>query len=226
MKTKWGALMTDGRGKIGGQVASKNRAGSYLRTKVTPVNPRTPNQTNVRARLANNSIAWRGLTEAQRQSWNQSVKSFQSTDIFGDLKSPSGFNLYQKLNNNLGIIGVAPITICPNPAAVASVSPSSLSATVAGQVLSLALSAAVPAGVKMVVRATTGMSQGVSFVASQLRILTVINAAATTPVLLTALYANKFGSFVAGQKIFVSVQFINIATGQANAPQIVSAIAA
>jgi len=26
MKIKWGALVTDGRGKIGGQVASKNRS--------------------------------------------------------------------------------------------------------------------------------------------------------------------------------------------------------
>ena len=30
MKMKWGALVVDGRGKIGGQVASKNRAGAYL----------------------------------------------------------------------------------------------------------------------------------------------------------------------------------------------------
>src|SRR3546814_3353017 len=48
-KVKFGALMTDARGKLGGHVFSKNRAGSYLRTKVTPVNQQTSYQTSVRA---------------------------------------------------------------------------------------------------------------------------------------------------------------------------------
>lgn len=48
MKIKWGMMMTDGRGKLGGQVASKNRAGAYVRTKVTPVNPRTTQQQAIR----------------------------------------------------------------------------------------------------------------------------------------------------------------------------------
>ena len=38
---KFGALVVDGRNKIGGQVASKNRAGAYLRNKVTPSKKRT-----------------------------------------------------------------------------------------------------------------------------------------------------------------------------------------
>ena len=37
MKTKFGAIIVAGSGKINGFVASKNRAGAYLRTKVTPV---------------------------------------------------------------------------------------------------------------------------------------------------------------------------------------------
>jgi len=36
MKTLFGAIVVDGRGKLGGHVASKNRHGSYFRTKVSP----------------------------------------------------------------------------------------------------------------------------------------------------------------------------------------------
>jgi hypothetical protein len=103
MKTKFGAIIVDGRNKIGGHVASKNRAGSYLRTKVTPTNPGTTYQVNVRNRLAGISTAWRALTEAQRKAWNVAVSNYARTDIFGDLKNPSGFNLHQQLNNNQSI---------------------------------------------------------------------------------------------------------------------------
>jgi len=47
MKMKFGAIVVDGRGKIGGHVASKNRGGAYLRTKVTPSNPQTGYQAAV-----------------------------------------------------------------------------------------------------------------------------------------------------------------------------------
>ena len=60
MKIKWGALMVDGRGKIGGQVASKNRAGAYMRNKVTPVNQQTSYQLTVRNRLSYYSQNWGG----------------------------------------------------------------------------------------------------------------------------------------------------------------------
>lgn len=226
MKAKFGSFIVDGRGKVNGHVVSKNRAGSYIRTKVTPVNPRTSFQLAVRANLATLAIGWRALTAAQRQSWLTAVHNFQKTNIFGDLKTPSGFNLYQKLNNNLATIGVASISSAPNPVAVATVVIGALTCTVAGQVVSLALAAAVPAGVKCVVRATPPLSQGINFVKSQLRVLQVFNAAAATPLVLTANYASKFGAFVAGQKIFVTIEFISLTTGQASTQQQASAIAA
>ena len=58
MKLKFGAIVTDGRGKIGGHVASKNRSGAYLRTKVTPSNPNTVAQVQVRSILASLSQSW------------------------------------------------------------------------------------------------------------------------------------------------------------------------
>jgi hypothetical protein len=48
-KIKFGMMMTDARGKLGGHVFSKNRSGAYVRTKVTPVNGQTTAQTGVRA---------------------------------------------------------------------------------------------------------------------------------------------------------------------------------
>ena len=99
MKIKFGAIVVDGRGKIGGHVASKNRGGAYLRTKVTPTNPQTTFQSAVRNRLTAFSQGWRGLTQAQRDAWNAAVSNFSKTDVFGDIKQPTGLNLYVKLNS-------------------------------------------------------------------------------------------------------------------------------
>ena len=65
MKIKWGAMVVDGSGKLGGHVASKNRGGSYFRTKVTPTNPNSTSQAAVRSRLTALSQAFRALTIAQ-----------------------------------------------------------------------------------------------------------------------------------------------------------------
>jgi hypothetical protein len=226
MKAKFGSFIVDGRGKVNGHVISKNRAGSYIRVKVTPVNPRSASQLTVRNRLQSQAIAWRGLSAANRASWIGAVGNFKHTNIFGDLKSPSGFNLYQRLNNNLLKAGQAVLSAAPNPVAVASVNIGALTCTVAGQVVSLVISAAVPAGVTCVVRATAPLSQGINFVKSQLRIITTFAPAQASPLVLTASYAAKFGAFVAGQKIFVSIEFVNNTTGQNTVQQITSAIAA
>jgi len=227
MKAKFGALVVDGRGKIGGHVMSKNRGGAYMRTKVTPVNPRTASQSLVRGRFGDLSTAWRGLTQAQRDSWNGIVAQYSRTDIFGDLKNPSGLALYQRLNNNLAKIGVAAIASPLAPAAVPTVVAGVLTATTGVQLLSLALSGAVPAGVKVVVRATAPMSAGKNFVKSEFRQIGIFNAAQASPLVLTAMYTSKFGGVGAvGTKVFVSIEFVSITTGLTSSTQIVSQIVA
>lgn len=227
MKMKFGALVVDGRGKIGGHVASKNRAGAYLRTKVTPVNPQTSAQTLVRSRLAGLSSGWRALTQEQRNSWNGAVENFSKTDIFGDVKNPSGVNLYQRLNNELLSIGVAPIDVAPLPEEVPTVVLQESSVLVGALgTITLLLSGAVPEGVSAKIFATPGMSPGINFVKSEFRQIGVEAAAATSPLDVTEDYEAKFGPAVAGLKYFFKIVFVNTTTGQSSPGQIVSSIAA
>jgi hypothetical protein len=224
MKMKFGALVVDGRGKIGGHVASKNRAGAYLRTKVTPVNPNTSAQSEARSRLTGISQAWRALTVAQRASFNNAVQDFTKTDIFGDVKSPSGFNLYQRLNNNLSNIGAAAITVAPLASSVLTVVIGALVMDATTPAYTVALSGAVPAGTSMQIWATPGLSAGVSFVKSEYRLIQVEAAASGTPVDIAAAYTARYGSPVIGQKVFVQIKFVNTVTGQASTTQSASTL--
>ena len=227
MKVKFGALVVDGRGKIGGHVASKNRAGAYLRTKVTPVNPQTTAQSTVRNRLSGISSGWRGLTAAQRLAWNSTVNDFAKTDIFGDIRNPTGFNLYQRLNNNLLTCGESAITAPPAPLAVDAFTSITLTAedgTVA-EALSLAHVGEVEADHLVKVYATPPMSAGVNFVKSEYRLIEILANSASTPADILASYQAVHGSTgTAGQKIFVKVIQVEETSGIAGVGMETSAI--
>lgn len=215
MKTKFGAIIVDGRGKIGGHVASKNRGGAYLRTKVTPANAQTSAQNAVRNLFTSLTQGWRGLTQAQRDAWNAAVLDYSRTDIFGDIRNPSGINLYQRLNNVLSSVGQALISVPPLPSEVSNVVAVSLSAAVAVPAMSLTFDGPVPAGTAVKVFATAPMSAGKSYVKSAFRAIAVLPTAEASPFNLLAKYTDKFGNTgTIGQKIFVKIQAVNTTTGQ------------
>jgi hypothetical protein len=225
MKMKFGAIVTDGRGKIGGHVASKNRAGAYLRTKVTPVNPSTTSQVNVRNRLAGLAQAWRGLLPAQRLAWNNAVSDYKKTDIFGDIQSPTGFNLYVLINSNLLNILEAARTTPALPGSPLAMTSLSLTGDVSDAKITATFAPAIGALNKLLVRATPALSAGKSFVKSEFRQINILANADVSPKEQQTEWMAKFGSFpAAGTKIFFELVPILIATGQAGIPIQASAI--
>lgn len=218
MKTKFGSIIVDGRGKIGGHVASKNRGGAYMRTKVTPSNGQSVAQRAVRATFTQLSQGWRGLTQGQRDAWNAAVASFSRTNIFGDLINPSGLNLYQRLNNNLISIGEAAISEPPLPSEVGAVVLNSATNAVGLATMTLLFAPTVPLNTAVKVFATAPMSAGKTFVKSDFRQISVIFTGEESPYNVKADYLAKFGTQGAiGQKIFFKMLPINAITGQAGA---------
>jgi len=215
MKMKFGAIVVDGRGKIGGHVASKNRGGAYLRTKVTPSNPQTGYQAAVRNRLTSFSQGWRALTAAQIAAWNSAVDNYAKTDIFGDIKQPTGLNLYVKLNSNLDEIGVSSIASPPLPAEVSPVLTVTPTAAVTGTSFDVAYTpATVPTNTSFIIRVTKQVSPGKAFLNNEFRNLVVLPAASTSSESIVAAYQARFGTMVAGQKVGVEMTPVNETTGQ------------
>lgn len=207
MKLKFGAIVTDGRGKIGGHVASKNRAGAYLRTKVTPSNPNTVAQVQARSILASLSQNWQTLSENQRKGWNEAVKEWGKTDIFGDIKNPSGINLFVKLNSNLSSIGHPLLFDVPAKREVPQTVIVSGSLSRATGSLTIDFNNNLADGFVALIRATPTLSAGVSFVKSQFRVIGYAEVTTDLVVLLNA-YSAKFGTPSVGANIYASVQFV------------------
>lgn len=226
-KIKYSALVSDMRNKLNGSVLSKNRFGSYIRNKVTPVNPQSIAQTLVRARFAQFSQQWRTLTEVQRDAWNSAVDQWQTTDIFGDLKSPTGLQLFVRINANIANAGGAVVLLPPAPAEMEAVALAEVTAEVAGsEVIVNFAPTPVPAGFALVVEATEQVSPGINFVKNKYRQIDVLAAATASGANLFAEYTAKFGGLVAGQKLFIRLKLINLTTGQVSIPVQASTIVA
>jgi hypothetical protein len=213
-KIKFGMMMTDASGKLGGQVFSKNRGGSYVRTKVTPLNPQTTAQSNVRGIFASISSGWSTLSEAARASFNGFVSDYARTDVFGDLRNPSGKALYQRLNQNLSISDQALITTCPAPIAVPFANLAGAEGDI-GETEFIVSTDGDTTDSVIVVWATPRLSQGTSFVKNRLRQLEIQSGGVSAVFDIYGAYTAKYGAIEAGDNIYIGVRVIN-AQGQAS----------
>lgn len=205
-RIKLAHIAADIRGKVGGTVFSKGTYGAYIRTKVTPVNVRSNAQVAVRQSLTAISQAWKSLAAGEIIAWNNAVQNFKGTNIFGDVKVLTGFNLYGRLNRNLDQISQAQITAPPVPAAVPAFTTASLVADTTAGTLTLTYTPAIPANVSVIVKATPYQSAGKNFVKSEYRQVVVLLTANASPANLAAAYIARFGALPPiGTKVFVSV---------------------
>lgn len=88
------AIVTEGSGKLGGSVFSRNRYGQYVRPFRMPINPRTNNQEIARAALADGSKAWATIEEANRTAWVEYAKTVSLKDALGNTYHPTGQNAF------------------------------------------------------------------------------------------------------------------------------------
>lgn len=222
MKIKWGALVVDGRGKIGGQVASKNRAGAYMRTKVTPVNPQTSAQTAVRVLFATISQQWSGLSAAARAAWNEAVAEWSKTDIFGDLKTLSGKALFQRLNNQAQSAGYAAVTSAPTKLEMVSGVITAAAMSTGSGTFSLT-GAYAGADARVQIFATPALSAGTTFVKNKLRQIYSPVANALVEIDASDAYVNKYGNLTGGENVYFGVKYV-LPNGQASPMQIIKVL--
>jgi len=218
-KVQFGNIVADARNAVGGVVYSRNTWGAYIRQKVSPVQPRSPRQVEMRANLTELSKRWGTvLTEAQREAWRQFGAAFPIVDVFGNTVSLTGIAAYQRVNRVRALLGLPPLDDPPANMDVTAPESAELQITYTGTPPALSLKVVfmpspAPSGHHVEVWATKPLSPGRAFVSSELRLLKVSPAAQASPLDITLEYLSRFGEPAAGQKIFVEVRFANSANG-------------
>ena len=215
-RIKFGMMMTDARGKLGGHVFTKAKSGATIRTKVTPLNPKTSAQSEARSALGANSQTWRLLTETQRLAWNSAAQEVSKTNAFGDTYFPSGKNYFTAVNNNIRNVGG--VVLLEPPALVNM--PGLTSVEVDFDLLAEQLDIAPnfigdEDQIVLVCNATSGQSAGRYNFSGKYRKFNAYTLAGLPQG--TAVYddyVSKFGVPSAGQKVSFEFYLVNPHTGQ------------
>jgi hypothetical protein len=212
-----GAIVSEISGKIAATVYTRNRGGNVIRNRRTPINRRSVAQSVRRQGLGNISSAWRGLTQAQRDSWNGSSSTFPYQNALGETKYLSGSQLFVMFNQNLLLLGAATVTTAPASFSFATFTLGLAAADTPTFSITFTPTPLTAAN-NLAVFATQNLSPGIdSPNASKFRFIGVIAAADTSPADLLSEYQAVHGNPVAGQKIFLEVRPI-AATGQGGTP--------
>jgi hypothetical protein len=210
---KYNTIIDGLRGKVGGIVASDGHYGPYLRTKVIPYNPQSTDQGVVRGRITTASQAWKGLTNEKRAAWEALALQVKATNVFGVVRSLSGFNLFIKINCNRALIGQTQLTDAPAYALPTPLTAFSFSDP-ANDVLEFTFTPTpITAGNYVIVRASSFVSAGKSFVKSEYRFMKAIAPAATSPQNILSQYVAKFGTPTVGTRVFLEIYPILTASG-------------
>lgn len=93
---KFGSVVTDGSGKLGGHVFQNSKGGMQLRTKPIPSGKPSLSQISIRSINKTLQKGWHDLTDAQRKVWNDWAVSHSIMTVRDPRKPISGHDLWMK----------------------------------------------------------------------------------------------------------------------------------
>jgi hypothetical protein len=186
----------DRRGKVGGSVFQKGRFGNMERVLVTPRNPKTPYQLDVRSKLTSLSKIWGGmLTAAQRAVWTQRALTYPYVHK-GKTITLTGFLMFMRLNRNFQEIGQPILDDCPQNLTSVLVPFDTISveakSTPGSEDIKLDFSPAIDADKIVMLYATTIVKSGTKVKESAYRKIGTLDSTFLTGSTIQDLYVAKF----------------------------------
>lgn len=191
-------------GSYQGITSSRNRFGQYVRSRATPVNPRSSFQGAVRDRLSLNATAWRSLTAIQRAGWESLGAQIQRTDSLGQTYTLNGFSAYCLTNNNNLAAGNVVVSDAPTWASPAGLTTATITLTAAAFSIAYTVTP-LAAGARLFAFASAPTSAGRSFGQDQ-RLIQVSAAAAASPLDIFTAYETRMGVPTVGSAVFIALQ--------------------
>lgn len=218
-KVNFGEMIADIRGKLGGNVYSRNPYGSYIRMKVTPVNPQSQRQVLIRDRFTEVSQLWKSLTDKQRLAWSHFQMRFKIKKVFGIPSNYTAYNTFVSLNTNLKTVLLDPILDPPLIKKARKLDTISFIAQNDPQLFQVSFAPNNDENNRYLISATPAVSPGFTFPHHLWRTIGILTETQTSPVNLTNNYSNIFGTIEpVGDRIFCKIVAINSESGMRGVP--------
>lgn len=214
-KVQFSAVVGDARGKVGGNVFTKGRFGAVARNKVSPVQPRSSFQREVRSRFTGQSKGWAALaTDALRAAWDTFSKANPVHDVFGMTRWLTGHQMFVRLNAVILRCTGAAITAPPLTLSIAE--PTTVVVTAAHgtpTVMTVTITGPPTGSECAEIWGAQPQSAGRKFVGGAYRLLMVGAAAGPGPFDLGGWWDARFGTLQLGQIVRVLVKYGSKTTG-------------
>lgn len=201
-KVQYGVIVTDMKGKIAGQVFQGGNIGNVLRNKGYVPGIKSGARSIATSNMMRNTTAWKSLTDAQRETWNEAALEWPFVDKFGRTYTGSGYQMFVAYNTILIGQGNDPVLVptaqeTPTDAGLITLNSSGVG------VLTLDYAIADLTGSTLGVFASRPVSPGKNGNHIAMRLLGYYDYSAGTPLNLAAQYVAKVGPIPSGYKIFV-----------------------
>jgi hypothetical protein len=187
---------------MGLTVTWPGRNGLIRRILVTPANPRTDRQLEVRGLLTDQARRFDALTDAQQDAWNVAAAGFQSRPSLGQSGPLTGLQLFVRVNCKLGLLGQSPVDVPPTAPQFPDLAPVNLVITNTGGVIAVRLTCPTDPGENTVLRASPPQNSAVR-ACRNFRIIGLCPAPAQGSANITGLYTAQFGEVPVGKRLFV-----------------------
>lgn len=223
---KFGAVIVDSRGSVGGTTFKNTRAGLVMQRKATPI--RTLNHlTSInRSRLAELSKNWfKDLDVSQRDDWRALAAANPLPNTWGDEFPLSGIAFFIRTNLTLQTVGEAKIFDAPANQDVTALATLTLSVTAPNNAEIAFTATPTPADHVLLVNATLKLSPGVNNFTDKFFFLDHGGAGETSPFDLASAWADHVGDFKAGALYAVQATLVNTVNGARSAPLVSNVIA-
>lgn len=200
VKVQWSGIgIVEGSGKVGDEVAARNRHGAYMRAKGAPNFPGTSYQVNWNGYLTTATQLYPTLTADEVTSWQQVSRHIPRVRFLRSDAPCTGQRLFMRVNMWLQFFGAATVNTPPVPVIPVSGPAFTFTPSTVGPSLTFANDN--PSGSsRFVVWATPPITSSIRYVRNRLRLLGSYNVPATTSIDLYSEYVARFPVPSAGEE--------------------------
>lgn len=213
-KIKFGSIITDSRGHVGGHTLKWSRNGNIAQTKQSPTSRLTTKNSTAHSAFGTLSKRWWStLTPTQRDNWRILASANPRPNIWGDEYPLTGLALFIAINRTLQTAGYTPLDTAPANQTVTGVATLTLTATGPGTVSLAFTPTPAPTDHNLYIFARGNYSPGILNSDGRDQFLLASAESITSPLSLSSAWLSAFGAVHTGRQQLVRAMFINNVNG-------------
>jgi hypothetical protein len=211
------SLVTDIRGAMSGHVFSRSKSGPTIYKRTYRNRQKIGNQFPIRNNFSRVMMAWKSLSQAQRDTWNSTAVNNPLVNKLGEEYFESGYNLFTRLNYQRLYIDESINSDSPGSKPDLFFPSFNFTFDPSNDEFFIDLIAGLPDDTSMIFEATPMLSPGVTSAPDKLQHIAVIDDSMLPLVDLSSFYQNVYGVGISDMAndtyIIFSVRMLHVPSG-------------